>query len=208
MGSNAAGTAIALPLAATRSLPMKPSCPPFILSSTRVITVVVALCLVGVIVDARADALQDGIAAMHRKDYPTAVRLLEPLARAGDPVAQSRLGTLYYPGHGVRESDVQALAWFERAARQGLAEAQFNLGNMYAYGLAPLPADADGNRLAAQWYFEAARQGHADAQYSLGILFLTGSGVDQSAEEADKWIGRAAAQGHADARAYLKGAGR
>ena len=47
---------------------------------------------------------------------------------------------------------------------------------MYAYGLAPLPPDADGNRLAAQWYFEAARSGHADAQYSLGILFLTGRG--------------------------------
>jgi TPR repeat protein len=107
----------------------------------------------------------------------------------------------------VRESDAQALQWFERAARQGLAEAQFHLGNMYAYGLAALPAGADGARLAAQWYFEAARQGHADSQYSLGILFLTGSGVTQSADEAARWIGRAAAQGHADASAYVKAAG-
>lgn len=167
--------------------------------------VICALGLAAAIVNARADALQDATAAMLRKDYPTAVRLLEPLARSGNAVAQTRLGTLYYHGHGVRESDALALQWYERAARQGLAEAQFHLGNMYAYGLAPLAAEADGNRLAAQWYFEAARQGHADAQYSLGILFLTGSGVNQSSDEARKWIAKAAAQDHADAKAYLAG---
>lgn len=154
---------------------------------------------------ALADALQDGVAAMNRKDYPAALQLLEPLARSGHPQAQLRLGLMHYHGHGVRESDREAVAWFERAARQGLAEAQFQLGNMYAYGLAEPGADADPNRLAAQWYFEAARQGHAEAQYSLGILFLSGSGVVQDEAEAMRWIGRAAAQGHADAGAYLKG---
>lgn len=158
------------------------------------------------ILPAQADALQDAVTAMQRKDYPTAVRLLEPLARAGNAQAQTRLGLLYYHGHGVRESDAEALRWFERAARQGLPEAQFQLANLYAYGLAEVPADADPTRIAAQWYFEAARQGHADAQYSLGILFLTGSGVTQSAREARKWIDRAAAQGHADAKVYIKDA--
>lgn len=160
------------------------------------------------IVGAAADVLQDAAAAVLRKDYPTAVRLLEPLAHQGHAVAQLQLGQLYYHGHGVRESDAVALQWFERAARQGLAEAQFNLGNMYAYGLAALPADTDANRLAAQWYFEAARAGHADAQYSLGILFLTGSGVQPDPAEARKWIARAAAQGHRDAAAYLAAAPR
>ncbi|WP_128001398.1 tetratricopeptide repeat protein [Piscinibacter defluvii] len=156
---------------------------------------------------AQADPLQDGIAAVQRKDYPEAVRLLEPLARAGNASAQLRLGLLYYHGHGVRESDAQALQWFERAARQGLADAQFHLGNMYAYGLVALTGESDPARVAAQWYFEAARQGHADAQYSLGILFLTGSGVLRDEAEARRWIERAAAQGHADAAAYLKGKG-
>ena len=155
------------------------------------------------IVGVCAEPLQDATAAVHRKDYRTAVRLLEPLAQRGDALAQLRLGLLYYHGHGVRESDADALQWFERAARQGLADAQFHLGNMYAYGLARLPADTDAGRLAAQWYFEAASSGHADAQYSLGILFLTGSGVQQDSGEARRWIERAAAQGHADARAYL-----
>ncbi len=170
-------------------------------------SVVVVVALSFVIVGVRAagpqDGLQQAVAAVHRKDYPAAVRLLEPLARGGDAQAQLQLAQLYYHGHGVRESDAEAVRWLERAARQGLADAQFQLGNMYAYGLAPLPAEQDGARLAAQWYFEAARQGHAEAQYSLGILFLTGSGVLPSPEEARKWIERAAAQGHADARRYL-----
>lgn len=166
---------------------------------------IVTVILSGFLANASADALLDGLAAVQRKDYPAATRLLEPLARRGDPTAQWQLGLLYYHGHGVRESDALALQWFERAARQGHAQAQFQLGNMYAYGLAPQMPDVDPNRLAAQWYFEAARQGHAEAQYSLGILFLTGSGVVEDRREALKWIERAAAQGHVDANAYLKG---
>ena len=173
----------------------------------RGIEIIVSIVLLSWIVGVRADPLQDATSAVQRKDYPSAVRLLQPLASAGNPQAQLNLGLLYYHGHGVRESDSEALQWFERAARQGLAEAQFLAGNMYAYGLIVLPADTDPTPLAATWYFEAARQGHASAQYSLGILFLTGSGVELNDAEARKWIARAAAQGHPDATAYMKGLG-
>lgn len=166
-----------------------------------------AVALTLLIFPVQAQALQEALAALQRKDFPTAARLLEPLAQGGDAQAQHRLGLLYYNGQGVAESNARALAWFDKAARQGLADAQFQLANMYAFGLAPVPPDTDPSRIAAQWYFEAARQGHAEAQYSLGILFLTGSGVTQSAEEANKWIARAAEQGHADAKAYQAGAG-
>lgn len=168
--------------------------------------ILVALTLGLCIFCARADTLQDGIEAMNRKEYPRAIRLLEPLAKSGNPVAQLRMGLLHYHGHGVRESDAQALRWFERAARQGLPEAQFQLANMYAYGLARPPGSGDPARVAAQWYFEAARQGHADASYSLGILFLTGSGVVQNEVEARRWIEKAAELGQADAKAYLSSA--
>ena len=154
---------------------------------------------------ASANDLDAGIAALNRKDYPLAFQLLAPLARNGSAAAQLRLGLLYYHGHGVRESDTEARAWFERAARQGNSEAQFQLGNMYAYGLIEAGRGEDHDRQSAQWYFEAARQGHAQAQYSLGILFLTGKGVVQNPQEAQKWIRRAAEQGHADAAAYLRG---
>jgi TPR repeat protein len=167
-----------------------------------------AAALAALILPARGEALQEAVAAVQRKDYPAAVRLLEPLARAGVAQAQMQLGLLHYHGHGVRESDARAMQWFERAARQGLAEAQYQLGNMYAFGLAEVAADTDAYRVAAQWYFEAARQGHAQSQYSLGLLFLTGSGVTPDAGEAARWMERAAAQGHVQARAYQSGARR
>jgi TPR repeat protein len=156
------------------------------------------------IVAARADALQDAATATARKDYAAALRLLEPLAQGGNARAQTQLAALHYHGLGVAENDQAAALWYERAARQGHAPAQFQLANLYAYGHAQ-PADGgDAMRLAAQWYFEAARQGHADAQYALGILFLAGSGVTASPTEARKWFARAARQGHADAQSYLR----
>lgn len=168
-------------------------------------TLIVLLTLLGPIPGARADTLQDAIAAVQRKDYATALKLIEPLAEAGDPRAQTQLAMLYYHGQGVPESDAQAVVWYDRAARKGYLPAQYQLGNMYAYGHATVPASYDPMHLAAQWYFEAARKGHADAQYALGVLFLTGSGVVQSNAEARKWFTRAARQGHADARSYLRG---
>jgi len=174
--------------------------------STKSLVAMIALVLCARSV--HADALSDAVAAIGRKDYTTAARLLEPLATAGDAHAQTRLGTLHHLGLGVREDDALALQWFERAARQGFAPAQFELGNLYAYGHAPVPPGEDTQRLAAQWYFEAARRNHAEAQYSLGILFLAGSGVQRNPAEARKWIARAARQGHADAQAYLRAAPR
>jgi TPR repeat protein len=150
-----------------------------------------------------ADELSDGIAAVRKKDYYNAVRLLMPLAQAGNAQAQLQVGDLYYHGHGVKESDEEALRWYEQAARQGLSQAQFQAGNMYAYGLGTSAGDLDVDRKAALYYFEAARQGHRDAQYGLAILILAGKGVERDEAEAYKWMKRAADQGHEDARRYV-----
>ena len=106
---------------------------------------------------ANADELADGIAAVRKKDYFNAVRLLTPLAQNGNAQAQLAMGDLHYHGHGVKESDEEALRWYERAASQGLADAQFLTGNMYAYGLGIPRSDVEIDRKAAKWYFEAAR---------------------------------------------------
>lgn len=150
-----------------------------------------------------ADELTDGIAAVRKKDYFNAVRLLMPLAQAGNPQAQLQMGDLYYHGHGVKESDDEALRWYEQAAKQGLAQAQFQAGNMYAYGLGVAGNDLEVDRKAALYYFEAARQGHREAQYGLAILILAGKGVERDDAEASKWMKRAADQGHEDARRYV-----
>ena len=41
---------------------------------------------------------------------------------------------MYSNGEGVPENDKEALKWFQLAADQGVARAQFNLGVMYSNG--------------------------------------------------------------------------
>jgi hypothetical protein len=55
-------------------------------------------------------------------------------AKAGDPVAQYKLGYDYFLGRGVPLDYVQAAIWWRKAADQGYPEAQNNLGVLYNAG--------------------------------------------------------------------------
>jgi TPR repeat protein len=55
----------------------------------------------------------------------------------------------------VPKDQAEAVRWFLRAAEQGLAEAQNNLGWVYANGFG-VPKD---KAEAARWYRKAAEQG-------------------------------------------------
>ena len=50
--------------------------------------------------------------AYARGDYPTAIRLVQPLAEAGNAAAQYNLGTMYREGKGVAPDDTAAREWF------------------------------------------------------------------------------------------------
>jgi TPR repeat protein len=62
-------------------------------------------------------------------------------------------------------SDEEASRWFRRAAQQGLAEAQFHLGNLlYAASLRHLAIGIGEDRIEAyMWFHLAAAQGHSRA---------------------------------------------
>ena len=82
---------------------------------------------------AEAGPLEDGIDAYHEKAYDKAVELWRPLAEAGNAPAQYLLGSLYVEGNGVEHDDATAFMWFQRAANQGDAAAQYNVGASYAW---------------------------------------------------------------------------
>lgn len=83
-------------------------------------------------------------------------------AQAGHAPAQHHLALM------LAENDPEAAVdWLEKAAEQGLAEAQFTLGEHYRLGQ-HRPEDLD---TAADWYEAAALQGHPNAQYNLGVLY-------------------------------------
>jgi hypothetical protein len=66
-----------------------------------------------------AGALEDANAAIKRRDYATALRLIRPLAEQGDANAQYNLGVFYDNGLGVPQDKVRAYMWFNLSAAQG-----------------------------------------------------------------------------------------
>ena len=88
---------------------------------------------------------------------------------------------------------------FDLLARQGDANAQFNLALLYADGN-DLPQDYG---KARYWHAKAARQGHAAAQYSLALMHHKGLGIPQDDEKSAHWYRTAAEQGHQAAQFNL-----
>jgi RNA polymerase sigma factor RpoD-like protein len=86
-----------------------------------------------------------------------------------------------------------------RAAKQGDASAQNDLGFKYQYGQGVLQNYAE----AVKWYRKAAEQGYADAQNNLGVMYDAGQGVDQNYAEAVNWYRKSAEQGYASAQYNL-----
>jgi TPR repeat protein len=51
----------------------------------------------------KANSFEDGLAALHKGDYKTALDLWKPLADAGDSHAKYNLGLMYENGLGVTQ---------------------------------------------------------------------------------------------------------
>src|SRR5215467_2107725 len=81
-----------------------------------------------------ADGATEAETAFQKAEYAKALRIARPLAEAGDPRAETVLGSAYYRGRSVPQNDSEAAKWFRLAAEQGDAQAQYNLGLAYARG--------------------------------------------------------------------------
>jgi len=158
-----------------------------------------------------AGQLEDGLKAYKQDNYETALRLIRPLADQGNAEAQFNLGRIYlicidlncvYPP--VPMPDLSNGAWrdaaqmeyraeaaklLRRAADQGVAEAIWQLGNMYYLGP---PVDY---QEAIKWWSLGAERGDPYSQRDFGWMYEQGEGVPQNYAEAAKWYRRAADQG-------------
>ena len=133
----------------------------------------------------------------HAKD-----NILE-LANEGDVLAQATVAWGYREGYGTAVDFFEAVKWVQKAAEQGLARAQYDLGRMYRNGYRNGTGVEQSDEKAAEWYLKAAEQGFASAQYNLGAMYLHGTGVERSYEKAAGWYLKAAKQGLADAQYKL-----
>ena len=96
----------------------------------------------------------------------------------------------------VKNGDRSALSTLEQLAHSGNADAQLELGFLYAKGIG-LPQSYSN---AAAWYGKAADQGVLNAQYNLGVMYFKGEGVDQDYALALTCFEKAASKGHANAK--------
>ena len=84
-------------------------------------------------------------------------------------------------------------------AKKGFAQAQYNLGIMYANG----KGVEKNYSKAIEWWILAAGQGNDKAQYSLGLMYEKGKGVKENLKTAKKWFQLASNQGLAKAKEKL-----
>ena len=92
-----------------------------------------------------------------------------------------------------------AFSWYQKAAAQGLVEAEVKMGDCYLTGRGV----AKSENFAFRKYERAAKKGDARGQYALGLCYSNGSGVSKSNTEALRWVRFAAEQGLAEAQCQL-----
>jgi hypothetical protein len=73
---------------------------------------------------------------------------------------------------------------WKASADAGLAEAQFDLGVLYAQGLGVRRDLTE----AANWYRKSAEQGNPEAEFALGQLYSRGWGVPRDEADAIRWF--------------------
>ena len=91
------------------------------------------------------------------------------------------------------------MKWYRKAAEQGDAKAQYNLGHAYYNGEGVEQDYVE----AVRWYRLSADQGYAGAQFMLGNAYYFGEGVPKDDVEAVKWWRKSADQGFAGAQCGL-----
>jgi len=93
----------------------------------------------------------------------------------------------------------EAVRWYRKAAEQGYAKAQFNLGDMLYQGKGAAQDYVE----AINWIQKAADQGNARAENALGYLYSSGEGVPQDDKQAVACYRKAAEQGYPLAKQAL-----
>ncbi len=101
---------------------------------------------------------QEGIGVT--QDNVQAEKHFRNAAQQGDVMALTSLGNLL---RLQKDTQKEAFLSYESAAKQGYAQAQYNLGRCYEKGL----GTTKDSKAAATWYTKAAAQGHAKAKQAL-----------------------------------------
>lgn len=131
--------------------------------------------------------------ALISKEQDAALHWARQSAEQDHPAGQLLLADLLQRSG----SEAEALQLLRKAADQGLAEADYRIGQAYLTGQG---ADADPAE-AIRFFERAAQNNHVQAQLQLADLYSRSEGADQT--KARAWLTRAAEQESAEAQFKL-----
>ena len=110
-----------------------------------------------------------------------------------DDKLQYRLGWMLLHGVGAESDEAAARKWFEKSARSGNENAQYQLAKLILNNASSTPEEIS---QAVEWLAKLAEAGSQYAQYALGKLYRDGGPMESNAVQAVIWFSQAAEQGY------------
>ena len=134
-----------------------------------------------------------GCEAFSSGEFSSSLDYFMGLAETGDAAGQNNVGVMYEGGAGVSKDDSEALLWYQMAAAQNHALAQYNLAVLIAAD--HILGTADPNRkeedfvTAYVWLQRAAQQGLEFAVDGLSDLrpHMTAVQIAEAERRLKKW---------------------
>lgn len=123
----------------------------------------------------------------YKKDLDKAIENFKKAAAQNHEMAQNALGEAYR----MKENLNEAAHWYFKAAEQGNANAQYQIGDFCVHGWGGLEKNYPNAKI---WLEKAAKQEHPLAQATLALLHEV-VGADQNIPEAMHWHEKAANNG-------------
>lgn len=173
--------------------------------------------------------IDSGVYSEHIKNK---IEIYKKEAEVGEGELQYKLGLIYENGIGIRKNSKNAIYWYEKAAINGIRDANNRLACLYyckhdnesfekAFDLLKKHAeigDASTQCLLAniykfdecdyenalKWYEKASAKGDCHATHNLALLYFEGEGTEKNPEKAFELLKKAAEQGNEDSLEVLE----
>ncbi len=143
---------------------------------------------------------EKAVKALQQKDYKTAYKQLEILAKVGDPEGLFNLAVFHEHGKATKKDLKKAFKLYNQAAEQGHAHAITKLGEYHLNG----KATKKDPEIAARMFYQAGLMGDPAAQNSFATMLFNGIGVkEKDPNKAMQWFVQAAQQGYPPAARNL-----
>ncbi len=123
-------------------------------------------------------------------------------AEQGDTVAQVKLADAYLS----KNQSVNALGWYEAAAKQNSIEGEYQLGNLLLFGRFGIPKDQSVIAKPTEglkWNYLAATNGHHGAWRNMAKALQSGIGCSTNLVEAYSWLALLADKGDITGRVEM-----